>query len=177
MRQRNTKMIEIVQYAKAAGRGIYFHLLLIPLGFAISASALVLSSMIILLSMFLCLIYRILWYRTAEARIERGYKRFNQRKEKIKQRERMRRIALSRRSDRQKLEELIAIIGKKLDQRNNELMINVSVLARMQLRDCKRNLDFETAFGIYQTLADAQAWTINQRLGQQVGLKQKIESL
>jgi hypothetical protein len=176
-RQLNTKMIDTVHFAKAVGRGIDFVLLRIPLGFAISITALALSSTIILLSMFLCLIYRIIWYLTAAARKERLTKKFEKRKEKIRQQERMRRIALSQRSDRKKLDELSALIRKKMNQRKHELMVNVAVRARMQLQDCKRNLDFDSALGIYQTLADSDAWTINQRLGRQIGLKQTIESL
>ncbi|MCI0668465.1 MAG: hypothetical protein L0Y43_10475 [Methylococcaceae bacterium] len=132
------------------------------------------SSATILFSALLCLGMRIVWYGTPAGRLDRHSRKIERRKEKIRNKERMRRIRMSRRSEQQNIGELIAIIRNELDRHKNEIMLNVSVRARIRLRDCMRDLDFGTAVEIYQILSQTQAGSINQRLERQLSLNQNI---
>jgi hypothetical protein len=152
-------------------RSIYFLLVQIPIAITISVLTLAAGSVTIVISVFLCLVYRIIWYLTPEGRLFRYSQKVIRRQEKIKQKERMKRIKLSRNSDRKKIGELISIIRKELDQRKNEIKTNIFVLVRIQLRDCMLKLDFDAAMEIYQALAQTKSGTVNQRLGRQLGLK------
>ncbi|MCI0612861.1 hypothetical protein L0244_07710, partial [bacterium] len=154
-------------------RYLYFILLLIPLALAISVLALAASFVTILFSVLLCLIYRILWYVGPEGRLDRQSRKVGKRKAKIQERERMRRIKLSRRSDQQNIGELTSMVCEELDQRKHEIMIDISVLARIQLRESMQKLDFYSAMEIYQALTQTPADTLNQRLGQLVGSTRK----
>ncbi|MGH8474471.1 MAG: hypothetical protein ACRER2_01650 [Methylococcales bacterium] len=154
-------------------RYLYFFLLLIPLALAISTLALAAGFATILFSMLLCLIYRILWYGGAEGRLYRHTKKVEKRKGQIKATERMRRIELSRRSDQQNIGELTSIVFEELDQRKHEIMIDISVLTRIQLRECIQKMDFYSAMEIYQALTQTPADTLNQRLGTLVGSTRK----
>lgn len=155
-------------------RGIYVVLVQIPFALTISVLAMAAGSVTILLSALLCLGYRIIWYGTPEGRLYRHSREIEKRKEKIRKKERVRRVQLSRRSEQQNIGELISIVRDELDRHKNEIMMDVSVLARIQLRDCMRELDFDTAIEIYKTLSQTQAGAINQRLGRQLGLNQKF---
>ncbi|MGH8549648.1 MAG: hypothetical protein ACRERU_13810 [Methylococcales bacterium] len=155
-------------------RGIYLVLVRIPFALAISVIAMAASSVTIVFSALLCLGYRIIWYMTREGRLYRHSRKMEKRKEKISKKERIRRVQLSRRRDQQNIGELISIVQAEMDRYKNEIMIDVSVLARIQLRDCRRELDFDTAIEIYQSLSQTQAGSINQRLGRQLGFHQNI---
>ncbi|MCI0653681.1 MAG: hypothetical protein L0Y39_04305 [Methylococcaceae bacterium] len=150
-------------------RYLYFVLLLIPLGLAISALALAVCFATIFLSVLVCLAYRILWYGGPQGRLYRYTKKVAKRKGQIEETERMRRIKLSRRSDQQNIGELTSMVFEELDQRKQEIMIDISVLARIQLRECIEKMDFQSAMEIYQALTQTPADTLNQRLGHLVG--------
>ena len=156
------------------GIHIFVVLVLAPFGLMVSVLALAASTVALLLFVLLCLAYRTFWFGTMEGRVYLRAIDVERRKEKIKKKELLRRTALSRRSDRQIVGELISIIRKEMDQRKNEIMINNSVLARIRLQDCMRTLDFDAAMEIYQVLTQTQADSINQRLERQLGLNPKV---
>lgn len=145
----------------------------VPIAFTISILATAAISVALVCTMLLCLSYRLVWYATPAGRIHRRSKQFEKRIEKIKSRARMRRTRLSRRSDQQNIKELVAIVRKKLDQRKNDILINLRVLVRIQLSDCMRKSDFSTALEIHQALSQTDADMSNHLLRQLVGLNQR----
>jgi hypothetical protein len=161
-------------FAVRCARGIYSLLVRVPFALALSLLAIAASSVALAFSALLCLVYRIIWYGTREGRLYRRSNRMEKRKGKIREKERLRRIRLSRRCEQKNIGELITIVRRELDRRNNEIMIDVSVIARIALRDCLRDLDFDTAVEIYAILNQSQAGSVNQRLGRQLGLNQRI---
>ncbi|MGR9105568.1 MAG: hypothetical protein ACU843_01440 [Gammaproteobacteria bacterium] len=160
----------VVHWSYRISRRVYF-VLLFPLAVTLSVLATAASTVTILISILLCLAYRIVWLGSTRGRLYRCTQKVQRRQERIKQRELVKRRELSRSSDRQIIAELVSIIRKELEHHQNEILANISVLTQLQLQDCLRSLDFDTAMQIYQALTQTHAGTINQRLARQVGLK------
>lgn len=150
-------------------RHLYVVLLLGPLALLMSALALAGSFVTISFSVLLCFLYRTLWFACPEGRLVREARKFEKHKQKIKTREQVKRARLSGRYDRQNIRELTSMVCEQLDRRKHEIMIDISVLARIQLRECIRTLDFYVAMEMYNALIQSPVETVNQRLAQLVG--------
>ena len=168
------RLTQAVHTMRGIGRIIFFVLILVPLAFLFSVLVLAASSAAIAMSILLLLTYRIFWLGTVEGRFYRCAQKNERYKEKIRKKELVRRIRLSRLSDRQNIRELISIIRAELEKRKNDIRINISVLARIKLQECRRTLDFDAAMDLYQTLAHASG-SINHRLGPCVGLNWTVD--
>jgi len=66
--------------------------------------------------------------------------------------------------DRRNMADLLKIVQTTLNDRKDEIPINVLVRIRLMLRDCKKDLDFEKTLRLYQVVVEVKSALLSDAL-------------
>lgn len=154
-------MLKTITRGLAAG---YNLIVLVP-AFIVSIFTLFGISILVLAMIVIFSLYRVLTCFSKRRRIMRYAKKLEIRKKRIERKGVFTRTKLSKKADRQNMNDLLSITRKALNRRKDEVMANRLTLTRLLLRDCATESDFERTKQIYDVINQADPGALNDALG------------